>query len=101
MFDRYTILLKGDVRNAPRTQAYRHGPKTSSPSPPTRYTVFAMSFDTFVAEAERRLGSQSASLVEEFRRALVVNPGSAGERDHRNGFRLSCAVLDTGSGEVT
>ena len=34
-------------------------------------------------------------------RALVVNPGSAGEpRDHRNGFRLSCAVLDTESGEV-
>jgi putative phosphoesterase len=32
---------------------------------------------------------------------LVVNPGSAGEaRDHRNGFRLSCAVLDTQSGEV-
>ncbi len=34
-------------------------------------------------------------------RALVVNPGSAGEpRDHRNSFRLSCAVLDAGSGEV-
>ena len=34
-------------------------------------------------------------------RALVVNPGSAGEaRDHRNGFQLSCAVLDTQSGEV-
>ncbi len=33
---------------------------------------------------------------------LVINPGSAGEsRDHRNGFRLSCAVLDTQSGEVT
>ena len=35
-------------------------------------------------------------------RALVVNPGSAGEsRDHRNGFRLSCAVLETETGEVT
>ncbi len=35
-------------------------------------------------------------------RALVINPGSAGEsRDHRNGFRLSCAVLDASSGEVT
>ncbi len=35
-------------------------------------------------------------------RTLVINPGSAGEsRDHRNGFRLSCAVLDTQSGEVT
>jgi putative phosphoesterase len=34
-------------------------------------------------------------------RALVINPGSAGEpRDHRNGFQLSCAVLDTGTGEV-
>ena len=34
-------------------------------------------------------------------RALVINPGSCGEaRDHRNGFRLSCAVLDTQSGEV-
>jgi hypothetical protein len=29
--------------------------------------------------------------------ALVINPGSAGEpRDHRIGFRLSAAVLDTG-----
>ena len=35
-------------------------------------------------------------------RALVINPGSCGEaRDHRNGFRLSCAVLDTKTGEVT
>ena len=35
-------------------------------------------------------------------RTLVINPGSAGEaRDHRNGFQLSCAVLDTQSGEVT
>ncbi len=34
-------------------------------------------------------------------RVLVVNPGSAGEpRDPRNGFRLSCAVLDTETLEV-
>ncbi len=34
-------------------------------------------------------------------RSLVINPGSAGEsRDHRNGFRLSCAVLETETGEV-
>jgi putative phosphoesterase len=34
--------------------------------------------------------------------ALVINPGSCGEaRDHRNGFCLSCAVLDTKTGEVT
>lgn len=35
-------------------------------------------------------------------RSLVINPGSCGEaRDHRNGFRLSYAVLDTQTEEVT
>jgi len=35
-------------------------------------------------------------------RSLVINPGSAGDaRDGRNGFQLSCAVLDTASEEVT
>jgi hypothetical protein len=35
-------------------------------------------------------------------RTLVINPGSAGEaRDPRNAFRLSYAVLDTQSGDVT
>jgi len=35
-------------------------------------------------------------------RSLVINPGSCGEaRDHRNGFRLSCAILDTETEEVT
>jgi len=35
-------------------------------------------------------------------RALAINPGSCGEaRDHRNKFRLSWAVLDTETGEVT
>jgi predicted phosphodiesterase len=34
-------------------------------------------------------------------RALVINPGSAGDaRDHANGRRLSYAVLDTASDEV-
>ena len=48
------------------------------------------------------LGHTHFHLAERIGRALVVNPGSAGEpRDHRNGFRLSCAVLDTQSGEVT
>ena len=48
------------------------------------------------------LGHTHYHMAERVGRALVVNPGSAGEpRDHRNGFRLSCAVLDTGSGEVT
>lgn len=34
-------------------------------------------------------------------KALVINPGSAGDaRDHRNGHRLSYAVLDTATDEV-
>jgi putative phosphoesterase len=33
---------------------------------------------------------------------LVINPGSAGDgRDHRNGFKLSCATWETTTGEVT
>ncbi|OGO53279.1 MAG: hypothetical protein A2148_09135 [Chloroflexi bacterium RBG_16_68_14] len=47
------------------------------------------------------LGHTHYHMAQPVGRALVVNPGSAGEpRDHRNGFRLSCAVLDTQSGEV-
>jgi len=47
------------------------------------------------------LGHTHYHMAERVGRALVINPGSAGEpRDHRNGFRLSCAVLDTASGEV-
>ena len=35
-------------------------------------------------------------------RTLVVNPGSTGEpHNPRNGFRVSCAILDTQRGEVT
>lgn len=35
-------------------------------------------------------------------RSLIINPGSCGEaRDHRNNFRLSYAVLDTASEDVT
>ena len=35
-------------------------------------------------------------------RSLIINPGSCGEaRDHRNDFRLTYAVLDTASEEVT
>ncbi len=35
-------------------------------------------------------------------RSLVINPGSCGEaRDHRNNFRLSYAILDTETEEVT
>jgi putative phosphoesterase len=47
------------------------------------------------------LGHTHYHMAQPVGRALVINPGSAGEpRDHRNGFRLSCAVLDTQSGEV-
>ncbi len=47
------------------------------------------------------LGHTHYHMVETVGGALVVNPGSAGEaRDHRNGFQLTCAVLDTESGEV-
>ena len=48
------------------------------------------------------LGHTHYHMAERVGRALVINPGSAGEpRDHRNVFRLSCAVLDSASGEVT
>jgi hypothetical protein len=41
-------------------------------------------------------------MAERVGRTLVINPGSAGEpRDARNAFRLSYAVLDTATGEVT
>ncbi|MEX2157990.1 MAG: YfcE family phosphodiesterase [Dehalococcoidia bacterium] len=47
------------------------------------------------------LGHTHFTMAERIGKALVINPGSAGEpRDHRNGFRLSCAVLDTETGEV-
>jgi putative phosphoesterase len=47
------------------------------------------------------LGHTHYHMAERVGRALTINPGSAGEpRDHRNGFQLSCAVLDTSSGEV-
>jgi len=47
------------------------------------------------------LGHTHAQMVERVGRTLVINPGSTGEaRDHANGRRLSCALLDTSSGEV-
>ena len=46
-------------------------------------------------------GHTHRQLVQRFGRVLVVNPGSAGDaRDHLNGRRLSCAVLDTVIEEV-
>ena len=48
------------------------------------------------------LGHTHYQMAERVGRALVINPGSAGEaRDARNAFQLSYAVLDTASGEVT
>ena len=48
------------------------------------------------------LGHTHYQMAERVGRALVINPGSAGEaRDPRNHFRLSYAVLDTSSDEVT
>lgn len=46
-------------------------------------------------------GHTHQQLVHRAGRVLVINPGSAGEaRDPRNGYSLSCAVLDTASEEV-
>jgi putative phosphoesterase len=46
-------------------------------------------------------GHTHRQVVKRLGRVLVVNPGSAGDaRDHHNGRRLSCAVLDTASGEA-
>ena len=46
-------------------------------------------------------GHTHRQLVRRIGRVLVVNPGSAGEgRDPRNGWQLSCAVLDTVTEEV-
>ena len=48
------------------------------------------------------LGHTHYQMAERIGRSLVINPGSAGEaRDARTAFRLSYAVLDTASGEVT
>jgi putative phosphoesterase len=48
------------------------------------------------------LGHTHYQMAERVGRALVINPGSAGEaRDPRNAFKLSYAILDTSSGEVT
>ena len=39
-------------------------------------------------------------MVRRVGRVLVVNPGFAGERDSSTGRQLSCAVLDTVTGEA-
>ncbi len=46
-------------------------------------------------------GHTHHQLVRRIGRVLVINPGSAGDaRDHRNGRKLSCAVLDTATEAV-
>jgi putative phosphoesterase len=54
------------------------------------------------AEADFVLyGHTHHQLVRRVGRVLVINPGSAGEaRDSGNGRQLSCAVLDSETGEV-
>lgn len=48
------------------------------------------------------LGHTHYQMAERVGSRLVINPGSAGEpRDHRNGFQLTCAVLDTVEDRVT
>jgi putative phosphoesterase len=47
------------------------------------------------------IGHTHAQMVERVGRALVINPGSAGQAtDPGNGRQLSCAVLDTATDEV-
>jgi putative phosphoesterase len=47
------------------------------------------------------LGHTHAQIAQRIGRALVINPGSAGDaRDHGNGRRLSYAILDTASDQV-
>ncbi len=46
-------------------------------------------------------GHTHRQVVKRFGDVLVVNPGSTGDgRDHSNGRQLSCAVLDTVSGDA-
>ena len=48
------------------------------------------------------LGHTHYHMARRVGRSLVINPGSCGEaRDHRNNFRLSYAILDTETEEVT
>lgn len=48
------------------------------------------------------VGHTHFQMAQRFGSTLVINPGSAGDpRDHRNGFRLSCAAWEPTTGEVT
>ena len=48
------------------------------------------------------VGHTHFQMAQRFGKVLVINPGSCGDpRDPRNNFKLSCAVWDSESGEVT
>jgi len=48
------------------------------------------------------VGHTHFQMAQRFGSTLVINPGSAGDpRDHRNGFKLSCAAWDTTTDAVT
>ena len=53
-----------------------------------------MSFDSFVAEAERRLANHNASVVEEFRRALAELRPSLSEHDLRSWVEEGLTLAD-------
>jgi protein phosphatase len=54
-----------------------------------------LAYDTLI------VGHTHFQMARRFGGTLVINPGSAGDpRDHRNGFRLSCATWDTTTDEV-
>ena len=95
----------------PHRRELRVGAKTlllvhSTPWEPRGTYVYPQSalLDRFAeAEADFVLyGHTHHQVVRRVGRVLVINPGSAGDaRDPRNGGRLSCAVLDTVSEDVT
>jgi putative phosphoesterase len=78
----------------------------ASPCPPhTQYVARHSPELRRIAEVEADyvvIGHTHAQMAVRVGRALVVNPGSAGQaRDPVNGKRLSFAVLDTGADAVT
>lgn len=78
----------------------------ASPCPPHTQYVWPRSPELArIAEVDADvvvIGHTHTQMAVRVGRALVVNPGSVGEpRDPANGRRLSYAVLDTGTGEVT
>lgn len=78
----------------------------ASPCPPhTQYVVAISAELKRIADVDADyviIGHTHAQMATRVGRALVINPGSAGQaRDPSNGRRLSYAVLDTETDEVT